>query len=157
MHLRSILAILLSAFDFEYQEDEQFEIYGKLTCDGYPAGDVQILMVQDTFSWFDRILNFRKTNKNGHFRMIGQANQPDIDIMLIIEHSCHENLKLFSNEKAKSYTELHIDFSKIRKNDDVFEMNIELREHSVKNSIPFLYIWRVLADFRTVLLGGKRK
>ncbi|CAI5443090.1 unnamed protein product [Caenorhabditis angaria] len=151
MSIATFLFGIVLFFARDPRSIENVAIYGKVTCDGNPVEGVQILMVDDNIWMFDHILTFRSTNKNGKYRLFGNPHDKDLNLLLIVEHSCHENRNIKTRELIESYSQYRIPLHTLEEHGFDYEFNIELRNnHGVHSSKPGLYAWRAAADIKTV-------
>ncbi|CAI5443084.1 unnamed protein product [Caenorhabditis angaria] len=151
MSISTFLAGLALVFMKDPNSIENIAVFGKVTCDGNPVENVTIIMVDDNFSIFDHILNFRTTNKNGKYRILGSPHDEDLNLLLIVEHNCHENRNIYTRKLIESYSQYRIPLHTLEEHGFDYEFNIELRNnHGVHSSSPGLYVWRAAADIKTV-------
>ncbi|CAI5443086.1 unnamed protein product [Caenorhabditis angaria] len=129
---------------------ENASIYGKITCDGKPVEGVRITMLDDNAWIFDHILDVFETNKLGKYRLHGTPHDQNLDLLLIIEHSCHQNKNIKTGQIVDSYSEFRIPREVLEEKNFDLKFNVELgRNQKICNSVPGLFLWKTAANIRT--------
>ncbi|KAK6045950.1 Transthyretin-like family protein, partial [Cooperia oncophora] len=90
-----VCAILGYATPWTYSaEINQFQVRGRLICDGRPAVGVKVKLWDVDRTDMDDLMDEKTTNMNGEFQLAGWTKEyTTIDPKLSIYHDCNDGIK----------------------------------------------------------------